>query len=225
MSHPALLKRARISLMLATGLAIGLAAFLPGVFSSGNGAALAQQPCSDLDDERCLFIIKETDPSDSSEDFTFEVEIDASPEDDETLEDGEFFGISYANADEIEITENSKTGWMLESIECSQEDGVEINEDERRVTVTRDEAVSSVTCTFTNVKVSTPTATATATGTPTATPTGTVTPTSTPSGPPHLGAIVGGGPRATATPQPTQVPQGTQTAPIRPPSTGDGGIR
>jgi hypothetical protein len=116
--------------MLATSLAIGLAAFLPGVFSSGTREALAQQPCSDLDDERCLFIVKATDPADSSEDFSFEVEVHGSAEDDETLEDGDFFGISYANADEIENTENTKTGWMLESIQCSQDEGMEIDEDE-----------------------------------------------------------------------------------------------
>jgi hypothetical protein len=83
--------------------------------------------------------------------------------------------------------------------------------------------------------VATPTATATSTGTPptttttpvgtaTATATATVTPTST-QGPPHLGAIIGAGPRATATPQPTKAAQQPSTAaPIQPPRTGDGGL-
>jgi hypothetical protein len=224
MSHPALIKRARISLMLATGLAVALAAFLPGAFGDGPRQVEAQEPSC----ERCLVIVKETDPSGSDEEFTFEVEIDAAAEPDEMLEDGESFEITYANNDVIEVTEKSKTGWMLDSIECSQEEGVEIDEDERRVTVTRDEAVDSVLCTFVNVRVSTPTATATATPTvtPTGTPSATVSSTATPSGPTHLGAIIGSGPRATASPQPAQVaPQATQTAPIRPPSTGSGGIR
>jgi hypothetical protein len=204
---------------------------------------------------RCLVVTKQTLPNGSPGNFTISATIDppAAPnmEGSESLSDGESVGIPLgANITPtgtiITLTEDVPAGWELVSASC---DGAGITTapttDGVVVTYTGDlgpnDPFGYGVCTFTNERVATstptvtpttgtttPTATATTTGTPsTATPTATATPfyTNINNPPPGgLGGLFQPNPQPTRTAVPQQVAPTTPST-VRPPSTGDGGLK
>lgn len=172
----------------------------------------------------------------------------------ESLADGQSFGIPLGAqitpaGTVVTLTETVPAGWTLVSASCTGA-GISSAPTANGVVVTYtgnlgNEPFAYAVCTFTNQQVptSTPTATpttgtATSTATPTATGTAaTSTPTLTPTpiyytgidnnpNPGGLGGLFAPQPQPTRTAVPRQVPPQTNTpSTVRPPSTGDAGLR
>jgi hypothetical protein len=235
--------------------AIGIAALAAMLLVGANDTAQAQAPsCNEPPVEgnipRCLIVIKQTLPNAAPGSFDINVTVDppSGPNVDssESLSDGDSFGIPLGSQETpagtvITLTEDVPPGWELASAQCTG-DGISTaaTEDGIVVTYTGDlgpnDPFAFGVCTFTNRRETTPTVTATpatATTTPTVTGTpATATPTATAtiffpnvSNPPPggLGAAVAPAPQATRTAVP-QVSAPTAST-VRPPSTGDGGLK
>ncbi len=170
----------------------------------------------------------------------------------ESLVDGESFGIPLGSqitpaGTVITLTETVPAGWQLVSASCTGA-GISTAPTTNGVVVTYtgnlgNEPFAYGVCTFTNEQVptSTPTVTpttGTSTATATSTATGTVatsTPTLTPTpnyyvnpnnpAPGGLGGLFQPQPQPTRTAVPQQVAPSTPPSTVRPPSTGDAGLR
>jgi hypothetical protein len=201
--------------LLAAGV---LVVFGVAALSGGSPPAASAQTPDDceLETESCVLITKETDPEDDDPDFSFDVS--GANEGDFELNSGETELLTTDINGVIEVSEEETEGWVLESIDCNDEQLVDVDVDEANATVTVDfsdlEAEGAVIeCTFTNEEVPA-TATATATTTSTTVPTATATPIVT----------VAVNPTATRTTAPVATPTVT-TGTISPPSTGSGGLK
>jgi hypothetical protein len=201
--------------LLAAGV---LAVFGAAALNGGSSPAAQAQTPEDCEtaEVSCLFITKETDPEDEDPDFGFDVS--GANEGDFELNSGETEPLTTDIGGIIEVAEEETEGWVLDSIECTDDQQVDVEVDEDNGTVTVDfsdlEAEGGVIeCTFTNEQEATPTPTATATTTSTAVPTTTSTPVVTIAAPTAT--------RTTAPVAPTPIPGGT----ISPPATGSGGLK
>lgn len=194
---------------------------------------------------RCLVIVKQTNPDGSSQNFSFNINVDppAAPSVNEpaVLQDNGSVGFALGTQSTPEgtvftITETVPSGWSLASVSC-QGAGITTQAIANGIEVTYTGNVGQnpfayAVCTFTNQSTATPTPTATATATGTvATPTPTATATPTPIPPwfyvpddrPNLGGLF-----VPTAPSPTRTPVTAAPAPpvtVRPPSTGDGGLQ
>lgn len=160
--------------------------------------------------ESSITICKDTDPDGSIEEFQFSGDLG-----DFTLSHGECEDFEGLEAGEYSITEDEGDSHDLESIKClGGAEGKVLVRGPEEVVITLGED-EHIECLFDNNALFTPTPA------PTATPTRTPTPTAT--------ATVGPGtptPQIVFVPVPIEVTRVvTQTITIRPPSTGDGGIR
>lgn len=204
---------------------------------------------------RCLVVTKQTLPDGAPGSFSINAVIDppqgANIMGSESLVDGESFGIPLGSqitpaGTMITLTETVPAGWTLVSASCTGA-GISTAPTTNGVVVTYvgdGNPFSYGVCTFTNQReaTSTPTATpttstATATTTPTVTSTvATSTPisTATPNyyvnpnnqAPGGLGGLFQPQPQPTRTPVPQQLaPQTNNPSTVRPPSTGDAGLR
>jgi len=195
---------------------------------------------------RCLRILKDV-PGGSDELFSFEVTITPpnNPVFNDTFDvpagdDGLGFGMSLTGTT-YQVVEDVPDGWDLTDISC-QGDGISFiaNEQTGTLLVTflgnQQGNFAWGICIFTNEEedepTSTPTRTPTATATATWTSTPTATPTTTPASPaiyspdrqPNVGGVFQPQPQPTKAPV-IAAPAVTAPTAIRPPSTGDAGLR
>jgi hypothetical protein len=191
---------------------------------------------------RCLEIVKETNPGGSSQDFTFDVVVNppTGPDQNDSfdLQDGDVAGYDLATANtSYSITEEETAGWQLVDINCDDNDGFDVTYDMANNSVIMEYTGQIVgqaafgVCVFTNERIETPTVTRTATSTATQTPTVTTTPeaatptvTATPRRP-NVGGIFDPGAIDTPTKVPTAVAPTKAPSGVKPPNTGDGGLR
>lgn len=193
--------------------------------------------------DRCLLIEKVIFPVGlPAQDFAFQASGDISLEN-FVLGHGDVYGIplDLDIGDTITITETLPLGWFSWKIDCSNNAGFSVTPNgSGSVILTAVDLGQAparyAVCVFTNLPPSPPpvvgvpsTPTATATPTTTATPTATATaaPTSTPSvvnqgARPNVGGIF---PQPGATFQPSPTPVAAAGLAIRPPSTGDAGLK
>jgi hypothetical protein len=167
------------------------------------------------DDPGTIIVRKQTNPSGSTQSFSFSGTASGS------IRDGEQITVSGLTAGTYTSTESAPGGgWSLTSISCN--DSNSTGDPNTRTATFRLEAGETTTCTFTNTP---PTPTYTPTYTPTPTPTRTLTPTPTktltptPTPTTTLTPTPTGSITPTQTPTPSITPTPTATGSVTPTST------
>lgn len=222
-------------------------------FGGGGSTARAQMvlTCDVARDNlgnlpRCAEVIKQTIPDGSPGSFTINYSIDPPGPNNtiagsQNLQDNGSFGIPLGTNTTpvntvLTFTEDLPAGWQL-SVDCVGA-GIDVVDVVDGVAVTYTGNLGNapygfVRCVFTNSRLPTPTSTPTNTPTRTPTNTPTVTPTSTPvviydpfTPQPNRGGIFQPAPQPTKTPVPAgAAPSAASPSSVRPPSTGDAGLK
>jgi hypothetical protein len=196
--------------------------------------------------DRCLIIVKDTEPEDTGGDFDFDADLPADDIQDDfsfSLSDDQELQILVDGPGTYVITEDVPDGWEVD-IDCELGEGVTFDEEDGVLTVTftANTIEFAARCVFINFgpddgvdeefddEEEDDDPTRTPTPTPTRTPFPTPVPTEVLAG--NIGGVVGAiqpnvrAPAAAppAAAPPAQAPTQTPAQIVRPPSTGDGGL-